>query len=182
MRDVLQASDGPRIVVPLLLFPDAALQSVTVVAGREPDVVVSHTLGPDWSIAEVMVQRLIEAGATKEDTIVLATDVVPDTDAVLEIGQAAQLLSAVWGGPVHVGSLGGPETPLDDALDIARAHGRRIVVASYVLTEGAAWDAFTQSGADVVTLPILNNDRPDHRLVRLVLNRVVDVERPTVGA
>ena len=68
-------------------------------------------LGPDWVLAEIGVQRLVEAGARSHDTIVLAADIATDGRAVADIGKAARLLSAVWGGRVHVGTLGGPDTP-----------------------------------------------------------------------
>ena len=71
----------------------------------------------------------------------LAADRASDDRAVSDIGKAARLLSAVWGGRVHVGSLGGPDTPLADAVDVARAYGRRVVVSTYVLTPGAVYDA-----------------------------------------
>ena len=105
-----------------------------------PAVTVTAPLGPDWTLAEIGVRRLFEAGARSDDTIVLAADAADDR-AVADVGKAARLLSAVWGGRVHVGTLGGPDTPLGDAVDVARAYSRRVVVSSYVLTPGAVHDS-----------------------------------------
>ena len=57
------------------------------------------------------------------------------------------------------------------AVDIARAYGRRVVVASYVLTPGRDADQLRQSGADLVTAPVLDGGIPDRRVVDLVLTR-----------
>lgn len=173
---------GPRSVIPLVLLSETTRASLTAEVRQDPLVTVAPALGPDWAIAEVLVQRLIEAGAVNTDTIVLATDVIADDKAVREVGRAAQLLSAVWGGPVHVGALGGIETPLETAIDIARAHGKRVVLAAYALTEGAVWEAFCRSDADVVTAPMLGDGPTDPRLVHLVFERVASVESGVVGA
>jgi hypothetical protein len=76
---------------------------------------------------------------------------------------------------VHIGSLQGRDTPLGDAIDIARAYGRRVVIASYVLTPGETADRLRQAGADLVTAPILDGASPDRRLVQLVLERCEQV-------
>lgn len=117
-------------------------------------------------------RRLFEAGARSDDTIVLAADVVATDDrAVADVGKAARLLSAVWGGRVHVGTLGGTDPALADALDVARAYGRRVVVSTYLLTPGSVHDDIVAAGADVVTGPLLDGGPPDPRIVSLVLAR-----------
>ncbi|AXT85203.1 cobalamin biosynthesis protein CbiX [Aeromicrobium sp. A1-2] len=170
---VLGKTSGPRIVVPLMLAYDRPV-SVDIVkaAHLDPAVTVTVPLGPDWALAEIGAQRLIQAGARSDDTIVLAADVATDDRAVADIGRAAQLLSAVWGGRVHVGTLGGPDTPLADAIDVARAYGRRVVVSTYLLTPGSVHDDICAAGADVVTAPLLDGGQPDPRVVNLVLERV----------
>ena len=171
IAEVLASTSGPRTVVPMMLFGDATAQSSITAAASDPLVTITPSLGPDWVLAEVGVRRLIEAGARPDDSILLATGVVSDAQAVEEVGRAARLLSAVWGGRVHVGTLGGPDTSLGDAVDIARAYGGRVVVASYVLTGGSVHDTFREVGADVVTAPLLDDEAPDPRLVDLVLAR-----------
>ncbi|NRQ50334.1 sirohydrochlorin chelatase [Aeromicrobium stalagmiti] len=172
IAEVVGETAGPRGVVPLMLAYDRPVSVDIVQASHlDPAVTVTAPLGPDWVLAEVGVRRLFEAGARAGDTIVLAADAAIDDRAVSDVGKAARLLSAVWGGRVHVGTLGGPDTPLADAVDVARAYGKRVVVSTYLLTPGATHDAIVAAGADVVTEPLLDGGPPDQRLVSLVLAR-----------
>lgn len=172
VADVVGQTAGPRALVPMMLAYDRPVSIDIVQAShRDPAVAVTAPLGPDWVLAEVGVRRLVEAGARSDDTIVLAADTATDDRAVADVSKAARLLSAVWGGRVHVGTLGGPDTPLADAVDVARAYGRRVVVSSYLLTSGAAHDRMIDAGADVVTAPMLDGGPPDSRVVSLVLDR-----------
>lgn len=170
--EVVSATAGPRAIVPLMLTYDRPVSvDIARAAQLDPLAVVTPPAGPDWVLAELGVRRLFEAGARATDTIVLAADTTTEDRAVSDIGKAARLLSAVWGGRVHVGSLGGPDTSLAEAVDVARAYGRRVVLSTYVLTPGAVWDEIASAGADVVTEPLLTSGPPDPRLVGLVLDR-----------
>src|SRR5688500_880389 len=161
-----------RVAVPLALTDGTDVEHALATARRhDPTIRIAPALGPDWSLAELCVQRLSEAGARKGDTIVLGVAVSHHASAIDGYSRSAQLLSAVWGGPVHVGSVGGRDTPLIDAVDIARAHGSRVVVASYMLTPGTHADMLRHSGADLVTAPLLDGGPPDRRLVSLVIER-----------
>jgi sirohydrochlorin ferrochelatase len=162
----------PRVAVPLSLSDhDPVALTLAAEQRRDPDLVVSHALGPDWLLAELGVRRLVDAGAHQGDTIVLGVAGSDDPVVIADYSRAAQLLSAVWGGPVHIGSLGGSDTLMADAIDIARAYGRRVVIASYVLTPGVTAEQLRAAGADLVTAPILDGASPDRRLVQLVLER-----------
>ncbi|MGH3474803.1 MAG: sirohydrochlorin chelatase [Aeromicrobium sp.] len=161
-----------RVAVPLTLTDGTDVANALATARRhDPTIRIAPALGPDWTLAEISVQRLIEAGARKGDTIVLGVAGSHHDSAIDGYSRSAQLLSAVWGGPVHVGSVGGRDTPLIDAVDIARAHGRRVVVASYLLTPGGHADMLRHCGADLVTAPLLDGGPPDQRLVSLVIAR-----------
>ena len=161
-----------RVAVPLTLTDGTDVAHALATARRhDPTIRIAPALGPDWALAEIGVQRLIEAGARKGDTIVLGVDGSDHDAAINGYSRSAQLLSAVWGGPVHVGSVGGRDTPLVDAVDIARAYGGRVVVASYLLTPGRHADALRHCGADLVTAPLLDGGPPDQRLVSLVITR-----------
>jgi hypothetical protein len=162
----------PRVAIPLSVTDHGHLaQAVAAECERDPELLPAHALGPDWVLAEVCVRRLVDAGAHQRDTIVMGVAGSDDPAVIADYSRAAQLLSAVWGGPVHVGSVAGRDTPLADAIDIARAYGRRVVVASYLMAPGAAADALRASGADLVTAPILDGTVPDRRLVDLVVER-----------
>lgn len=162
----------PRVAVPLALSNhEMVAQVLAAELERDPDLVVSPALGPDWLLAELGVRRLVDAGAHQGDTIVLGVAGSDDPAVIADYSRAAQLLSAVWGGPVHLGSLVGRDTLMADAIDIARAYGKRVVVSSYLLTPGDVADQMRASGADIVTAPILDGASPDRRLVQLVLER-----------
>lgn len=162
----------PRVAVPLSLTGHGEVaHAVAAERRRDPDLLVTRALGPDWVLAEVCVRRLVDAGAHQRDSIVLGVAGSDDPAVIADYSRAAQLLSAVWGGPVHVGSVQGMDTLVSDAIDIARAYGRRVVIASYVLTPGPTADALRAAGADLVTAPILDGASPDPRLVSLVVER-----------
>lgn len=174
LPDVVAETRGPRVIVPLLLGHDEAAASMLAAVARSDDRIrVAPSIGPDWVLAEIGVRRLIEAGARPSDTIVLVAPRVDGPRALQDVSSAARLLSAVWGGPVHVGVVEGVGTPVDQALDIARAHSRRIVVALYDLVSGEGAARIGRHGADVVTAPLLGAEAPDPRLVSLTLARAV---------
>jgi sirohydrochlorin ferrochelatase len=170
-----RAGSPVRVAVPLTLTDGTDVaHALTNVHRQDLTIRIAPALGPDWALAEICVQRLIEAGARKGDTIVLGVAGSHHDSAIDGYSRSAQLLSAVWGGPVHVGSVGGRDTPLMDAIDIARAHGGRVVVASYLLTPGRHADMLRSCGADLVTAPLLDGGPPDQRLVSLVITRFHD--------
>ncbi|MFD1858788.1 hypothetical protein EHW97_06610 [Aeromicrobium camelliae] len=173
IADVVQQTQGRRIVVPLTLWhDDATAREVHGLASGDADVTVTAPIGPDWVLAELGVRRLIEAGARPTDTIVLAGGPADSERAVRDIGKAARLLSAVWGGRVHVGTTyGGLGSPLAEAIDIARAYQRRVVVSMYALTAPATVRGIGDLGADVVTGPLLAPGATDPTVVSLILAR-----------
>lgn len=168
----------PRVAVPLSLtnHGDVA-RAVANERLRDADLLAAPALGPDWTLAEICVRRLVDSGAHQSDTIVLGVVGSDDPAVIADYSRAAQLLSAVWGGPVHIGSVDGCDTHLGDAIDIARAYGKRVVVASYVLAAGETTESLRASGADLVTAPIIDSAAPDPRLIRLVLDRCRDALR-----
>lgn len=163
------ASDGPAAVVaPLLLSTGVHVRHDigAAVAGRP--AVAAEPLGPDDRLAGILVERLIEAGATADDAVVLAAAGSSDPAAVVAVGTVLDALRARWPGPVTVG-YGAAARP-DVATAVAEARGtgaRRVVVASYLLAPGHFHGALAAVGADVVTAPL--GPHPD--LARVVLDR-----------
>lgn len=181
LADVVTETSGTRVVVPLLLGHDQQTDALLAsVAATDDRIRVTPPIGPDWVLAEIGVRRLIEAGARPTDTIVLVAPHVDGPRALEDVSSAARLLSAVWGGPVHVGVVEGRGTPVDQALDIARAHNRRVVVALYDLTPGEGSARIGRLGADIVTAPLLGAGTPDPQLVSLALARAMQ-EPPLQG-
>lgn len=170
--EVVRDTHGRRIIIPLLLSSgDHVCVDIARACDLDPMVSVVPPLGPDWILAEIGVGRLFEVGAGPDDTIVLASAESASRQALEDVSKAARLLSAVWGGRVHVGSIGGGDTPIAEAVDIARAYGRRVVVSTYLLAPGNFYDRLQGCGADVITAPLLDGGRPDPRLVSLMLAR-----------
>ena len=170
--DVVRSTHGKRVIVPLLLSSGYHVNvDIARAAAQDHMVTAVPPLGPDWVLAEIGVRRLMEAGARAGDTIVLASAGSRDPQALEDVSKAARLLSAVWGGPVHVGSIGGGDIPIAEAVDIARAYGRRVAVSTYLLAPGNFDDRLKACGADLITSPILDGGPPDPRLVSLILNR-----------
>lgn len=172
LADVLTETSGRRVVVPLMLAHDPETFAALRTATEADELVrVAPAIGPDWVLAEIGVRRLIEAGARTGDTIVMVVPRVDGPRALADVGKAARLLSAVWGGRVHVGVLSGDGTPVEEALDVARAYKRRVVVSMYELVSGEGTAAIGRLGADVVTAPLLDAGAADPQLAALVMNR-----------
>ncbi|MEH3033165.1 MAG: sirohydrochlorin chelatase, partial [Aeromicrobium erythreum] len=173
LPDVLAAVSGPVVVVPLLLSAGFHVHhDVARAVAEHPDAVASAPLGPDWSLAEIGASRLLQSGAHRRDTVVLGGSGSSDERAMADVDEAARRLGALWGGPVRVGHLGHRGTPLPEVVTQARADGaERVVVSSYLLAPGYFQDRALESGADLVTAPLLSAS-PDPALVELVVRRV----------
>lgn len=170
--DVVLATSGRRVILPLFLSSGYHVNvDIVRASGLDSMVTAAPTLGPDCILADIGVRRLIEAGVGPDDTIVLASAGSVDQRALKDVSKAARLLSAVWGGRVHVGSVGVGDTPIGEAVDIASAYGHRVVVSTYLLAPGNFNDRLQECGADIITAPILDGGKPDPRLVNLVLAR-----------
>ena len=104
LPEALAGVSGPAVVVPLLLAP-AALRHEPggPAAGHLP----AEALGPDRLLAEVMAQRLREAGARPGQPAVLVAAGSPDPNAQGDTARAARLLQEMWRGPVRAAHLTG---------------------------------------------------------------------------
>jgi sirohydrochlorin ferrochelatase len=87
---------------------------------------------------------------------------------VADVENTADLLQRDWAGPVTTG-YGSAATPtVPDAVLAARRGGaERVVVASYLLAPGHFHDKLAGAGADLVTAPLL----PDERIAAVLLDR-----------
>ena len=168
---VLDSSDGPAVVVPLLLAPGfhVHVDIARSVSGR--DSVAANVLGPADAITAILLDRLRAAGLRGADTVVLGVAGSTDARAHRSVDRAAVRLAMRLGCEVRVGHLGGTGRPVGDVVAEARAWGRRVVVATYLLAPGHFADLLLQSNADAVTTPLLDAGLPDPRLVQLVVDR-----------
>jgi uroporphyrin-III C-methyltransferase len=151
------------VVVPLLLSLGYHVKDDIggAVAGRA--ATAAAPLGPDPRLAEVMAQRLEEAGLRADDAVVMAGSGTRDPEGVAQVQEMARQLSRRLGREVTVGFAYAAQPSVADAVAAARAglpEGARVVVASYVLAPGHFHDLVSAAGADVVTAPL-----GDHELV-----------------
>jgi sirohydrochlorin ferrochelatase len=173
VADVVAGLDGrPAVVVPLLLsggyhvHVDIA-RAVEGAAGA----VAARPLGPDARLVHVLRDRLAEAGADARDpltAVVLAAAGSSDPRSVADVEDTADLLQRSWAGAVTTGYGSAAQPTVPDAVAAARRGGaERVVVAAYLLAPGHFHDKLAGAGADVVTAPLL----PDERIAAVLLDR-----------
>ncbi|MCL3861620.1 sirohydrochlorin chelatase [Actinotalea sp. K2] len=156
------------VVVPLLLSAGFHVHVDIAAAVQDVRAVATGPLGPDPRLAEILADRLAEAGATDDDAVVLAAAGSSDARAAADVEQVVARLQAGRRGPVSIGygSASHPRVPV--AVAAAREAGaRRVVVASYLLAPGYFHDRLAEAGADLVTAPL----GPDPRLVQIAVDR-----------
>jgi len=107
--DVVADLDRPAVVVPLLLSTGFHMRSdlPEAVTGAGAPVTMGASLGPDPMLAQAQVARLVEAGATRGQRIVLVAAGSSDRDATDDQLTAVSLLSRAWDGPVRLATLSG---------------------------------------------------------------------------
>jgi len=151
--------DGPAVVVPAFLASGYHVRvdvPAFVAASGHPDVTVTDALGPSADIVRVVVDRLVESGWKPSDSVILAAAGTSDDRAKRDLRVTATLLSAAIGARVELAYAATGEPRVADAVATMRSQGaRRVVVASYLLADGLFQDRLHQSGADVVTAPLV---------------------------
>ncbi|WP_370614605.1 sirohydrochlorin chelatase [Mumia sp. Pv 4-285] len=177
VAEVVTQTDGPAVVVPLLLSSGyhVHVDIAAAVAGRT-DVVAAPALGPDPVLAGLLAKRLRQAGWRAGDRVVLAAAGSSDPQAVRDTERGAALLASALGAPVSLGHVGaGRDTVAEVVADERRRHpSARVAVASYLLAPGWFRDRLDAVGADLVSEPFLDGGEPDARLTGLVVRRFLD--------
>lgn len=177
----LSASGRAAVVVPLLLSGGyhVHVDIAGAVAGAVA-AVAARPLGPDPRLADVLRDRLVEARADATDpltAVVLAAAGSSDPRAVADVESTADLLQRSWAGPVTTGYGSAAQPAVPDAVAAARRAGaERVVVAAYLLAPGHFHDKLGDTDADVVTAPLL----PDERIAAVLLDRY-DAALQSVG-
>ncbi|MCD1269112.1 sirohydrochlorin chelatase [Microbacterium sp. MEC084] len=167
--DVVAATDGPAVIVPLLL--SAGFHTgvdIARAAATRADVTATAPLGPHPLLAEVLSERLAESGLADGDHVVLAAAGSSRPEAATDVEAMRDLLAALLHRPVTVGYAAGADPRIPAAVDAARAAGApRVVAASYVLAPGYFANLVADAGADVVTAPLA----PDLRVAQVIAER-----------
>jgi sirohydrochlorin ferrochelatase len=157
--EVLQSlNEQPVVVVPAFLSRGYHVSSdipAHVAASGHPDVTVTEALGPGPQLVRVLADRLIESGWRHDDSVILAGAGTSDPVARRDLHMMATWLSATTGSRVELAFAATGTPRVADAVATQRRCGaRRVVVASYLLSEGLFQDRLRASGADVVTEPL----------------------------
>jgi len=166
-----QMPDQPVVLVPAFLSRGYHVTSDIpehVEASGHPDVTVTEALGPGPQLVRVLADRLAESGWRRDDSVILAAAGTSDRGAQRDLHTMATWLSAITGSRVELAFAATGTPRVADAVSALRRRGaRRVVVASYLLSDGLFQDRLRASGADVVTEPL--GTHPG--LVRLIANR-----------
>ncbi|MDT5015956.1 MAG: hypothetical protein QOD39_2116 [Mycobacterium sp.] len=169
--EVLLDLHGPAVVVPAFLSRGYHVKTdipFHVAASEHPDVTITDALGPSPQLARVLADRLIESGWRHADSVVLAAAGTSDPSARHDLHTMAAWVSAITGSRVELAFAATGEPRVHDAVAALREGGaRRVVVASYLLSDGLFQDRLRASGADVVTEPLGVHGG----LVRLIASR-----------
>ena len=168
----LGARGRPVVVVPVLLSLGHHVQvDVAAAVDAGADATSTGALGPDPALADVLRDRVREAGGCTGDAVVVAAAGSSHATSARDAGVVADLLAAGWEGPVTCGFGAKAAPSVADAVEAAREAGaRRVVVASYLVGEGFFFDRLRDAGADLVSAPL----GADRRIVDLVRRRYLD--------
>ncbi|WP_344317851.1 sirohydrochlorin chelatase [Acrocarpospora pleiomorpha] len=162
LADVLAATVGPVVVVPLLLAGGyhAHVDLPAIIAGVRPDARVAGPLGPHPLLTSVLARRLADAGLRPGDAVVLGAAGSADPSALDDVRAAARLLSVRLSRPVTAAFAAGGTPTLADALTRARTTrtAPRVAVASYLLAPGHFHGRLADSSADLVSAPLGADD------------------------
>ncbi|UXA18393.1 sirohydrochlorin chelatase [Mycobacterium sp. SMC-4] len=130
-------------------------------------VTVTAALGPDPQLVRALLDRLVDTGWHPDDAVILAAAGTSDPAAMRDLHTTAAWLSATIGSRVELAFAATGEPRIADAVRAARGTGQRVVVASYLLSEGLFQDRLRACGADLVTDPL--GTHPG--VTRLIANR-----------
>ncbi len=179
-NEVLDAhTDEPAVLVPAFLARGYHVSTdipAHVRASGHPAVTVTPALGPDPALVRVLVDRLVESGWRADDSVILAAAGTSDPAAMRDLHTTAAWLSATIGTRVELAFAATGEPRVAEAVTAFRGRGRRVVVASYLLSEGLFQDRLRTSGADVVTEPLGRHPG----ITRLIANRFLRARLPSL--
>lgn len=163
------ASGRSVVVVPVLLSTGYHVQ-VDVGRAVAPfaDATSTGPLGPHPLLADVLADRLREAGGQPGDAVVLAAAGSSRPATLADVSAMAEWLQHRWSGSVSVGYGSIARPSVADAVAAARASGAtRVLVAAYLLAPGHFHAGLASAGADAVTEPL----GTDPRVLDVILER-----------
>ncbi len=148
---------GPVVVVPALLSTGYHVQvDIAAAVAAHSRAVATDPLGPDPTLAELLLVRLAETGCAPEDPVVLAFAGSSRPEAAGSAEAMRAMLAAARPGPVISGFGAAASPTVPDAVVAARSagHGRSVSVAAYLLAPGHFHRRLHAAGADRVSAPL----------------------------
>ncbi|MBY4128779.1 sirohydrochlorin chelatase [Rhodococcus fascians] len=180
--EVLRDTPQPAVVVPAFLASGYHVHTDVpreVADSAHPSVVVTAALGPDPVLAEVMLDRLRDAGWRAGDSIVLAAAGSSDPRALEQHRRAAAMLADAARVPVRIGYVATAVPTVAEAVSALRDEGHsRVFVASYLLARGLFHNRLADADADGVAEPLGVHPA----IVDLVVARYVEGVRSLTAA
>jgi sirohydrochlorin ferrochelatase len=172
------------VVVPLLLSIGYHVKvDIAKAVKSRPGSLAAAPLGPDPRLAALLDQRLLEAGVTHRDAVVLAAAGSSNPNAAVSVEELAGQLRELRPNRIMAAYGASAKPSVPDAVAILREEaeggagagesagavdlGGRVVVASYLLAHGYFHDQLAKAGADLVTEPLL----PSPVLAEIALER-----------
>jgi sirohydrochlorin ferrochelatase len=130
MAEALRLSADPTVVVPLLLSRGyhTRVDLPEALGSARGPAVITDPLGPSAALAVAQVARLLEAGATPGQPVVLAAAGSNDPIAAGDLAAATDFLAEAWGSEVRVASMAA-----GDVADVVRPGD---AVSLYLLAPG----------------------------------------------
>jgi sirohydrochlorin ferrochelatase len=172
--------DEPVVIVPLLLSAGYHVRiDLREQTAHRDDVTITHALGPDPRLAELLAERLREI-EPKPEHVVLAVAGSSDERANDDCRIVARMLGDTLRREVHVGFLAAAEPRLAEAVDAVVADSPETVVANYLLAPGYFHDLATREAhGRPIARPLLTPDaEPPASLVDIVVERYLDAVDP----
>jgi len=162
------------VVVPLLLGTGYHVKvDIPKAIKARPEVTAAPPLGPDPRLAELLAERLREAGLREDDGVLLAAAGSSLPDGSVDSEEQARLLAGLLPNKVRVAYGASAEPNVPDGVAALRAElaadggAGRVVVSSYLLATGYFHDQLFKAEADIVTAPVL----PSPVLAEIALER-----------
>jgi len=147
------------VIVPLLLSTGFHTEVDIRRAAVRHDLRVADALGPHPLLADVLVQRVLAAGAESTWPLVIAAAGSTDARAADDIEAMRALVAQRWRGPVTVGFAAAMSPTVADAVADAGAAGRPVAVGTYLLAPGYFADLVARTGATVTGVPLGDDPR-----------------------